>query len=695
MTERRTAILYGAVVAVIGMLVFVPAVTGSWIYDDHLLIPDNPYAHSFQWWPRWWMSDFFDISEELQRMGVRNSYWRPLISTSYALDWQLGGGSPVMFHVTNLVLHGTAGALSFVVLRRWIGATWPAAIAVLLFVVHPTKAESVAWISGRTDIVCMIALLLASEGIARRRRGKPGGIALEVFGTLFAYASKEQAIVLPAFAAIEAWVVAERPPIDRAVFLRLVRAAVPQAIVAIVYLALRHFLLPISAPSIGAGIPMGDHAQAIAESIGRFIMLTFAPHDLSIQQGLIHIESGGPAHSTGYVVLGVIALVALLVAAVALRRRYPFVTVGIAFYLITLAPTSNIIYTQLETLISERFLYLPLLGFAIVVGFVLARTKARWPVALALAVAALWSAQSFDRATDYSDETAFWARERELHPRSPTARRNAINRALRERRYRSALVQTLELTRTDVTYQDLPVAYQVAQLLANLTPDLDRATLEKIDTFCRDLLDAKPPSATLAAGPVVFTIKTTSRIFKRYLGYYRLSLIASRAHLQSRLGNDAAAVELAKQALQDCARCTNIVTTAALVIARAGFYEDALAILAQAEGHIPDEPLEAVRAMVVKAQRAQDQAQGATGPLALQARAFELAALELWGRAYAVLAPHKDEIKQAPRFAKGFAELAVRAGETAVAREVLAATMSPSEIDATIAQWMRVMGWTE
>src|SRR6185436_6581678 len=120
-------------------------------------------------------------------------------------------GTPAWFHIMNLVWHGVVGGLAFLVLRRWLGAHWPALVGALLFVVHPTKAESVAWISGRTDVICMIAVLLASQGIARRLRGERGGLLLEFAGTLLAYTTKEQAIVLPAFAAIEAWVASGRP----------------------------------------------------------------------------------------------------------------------------------------------------------------------------------------------------------------------------------------------------------------------------------------------------------------------------------------------------------------------------------------------------------------------------------------------------------------------------------------------------
>src|SRR5436305_2326396 len=177
----RTGVIVAAI-AGIAVIVFSPSITGGWIWDDHPLIADNPYLHSWHHLPRWFTTDFWNVSEEVVRFASRILYWRPAVSASYALDWQLGGGSPVFFHVMNLAYHALAAVLAFVALRRWIGgAVVPAAAAAVLFAIHPAKTESVAWISGRTDILCLIAILVACEGIARRRRGDVrSGLAIEV-----------------------------------------------------------------------------------------------------------------------------------------------------------------------------------------------------------------------------------------------------------------------------------------------------------------------------------------------------------------------------------------------------------------------------------------------------------------------------------------------------------------------------------
>ena len=79
----------------------------------------------------------------------------------------------------------------------------------------------------------------------------------------------------------------------------------------------------------------------------------------------------------------------------------------------------------------------------------------------------------------------------------------------------------------------------------------------------------------------------------------------------------------------------------------------------------------------------------------LQLRATGLCTLEAWGRAYDVLAPAKDEIAAAPNFAIVFAELAWRAGEFVVARDILAKWMPDEAAEQATHGWSVKMGWIE
>lgn len=141
-----------------------------------------------------------------------------------------------------------------------------------------------------------------------------------------------------------------------------------------------------------------------------------------------------------------------------------------------------------------------------------------------------------------------------------------------------------------------------------------------------------------------------------------------------------------------CPRCTSSVVGAAIAFARASQYDEAFSVVTQAEAFIASTTTGPVRKMIEESAMQFTRSMKSTGPAQLQARSAAHAALELWGRAYDVLAPYKEEIKTAPKLRLAFAELAFRAGETEIAREVLVAAGEP-DIDARFASWAAAMGW--
>ena len=74
-------------------------------------------------------------------------------------------------HLTNVLLHAANAILLFLLLWRMTGALWPSAFAAAVFALHPLRAESVAWVSERKDVLSGLFFLLtlaAYVGYARR-----------------------------------------------------------------------------------------------------------------------------------------------------------------------------------------------------------------------------------------------------------------------------------------------------------------------------------------------------------------------------------------------------------------------------------------------------------------------------------------------------------------------------------------------
>ncbi|HEX4514448.1 MAG TPA: hypothetical protein VH054_12950, partial [Polyangiaceae bacterium] len=311
--------VWAALVVVCSICAFAVPIDGPWIFDDLALISGNRFVHDPSLWHHWFTSHLWDTNYHPGAQPTL-TFWRPAVLATFALDWRLGHGNPFVFHVTNLVLHAATSWLAFRTLARWSRSPVAAFVGAMFFALHPTKAESVAWIAGRPDILCAAGIFVAIWGVAMRLEGRRSGILLEIAGASLAYLAKEQAVVLPLFVIVEAWAV------DRAWNLRTtLRAAAPHVLAALVYLAARHLWLPIGHAS--DPIPLTSHAAYVLESFARYIVLTFWPSDLSFGRAQISFVGLHPAPSGALVALGAISLVAVGAAAWTCRKRAPGVTV--------------------------------------------------------------------------------------------------------------------------------------------------------------------------------------------------------------------------------------------------------------------------------------------------------------------------------------------------------------------------------
>jgi len=148
------------------------------------------------------------------RYGDGAVFYRPLTLMSFSWDHAIWGEWPVGYHVTNLLLHAASVAGLFVLLRQ-LGARWRvSAMAAGLFAAMPIQVESVAWMSGRFDVLSTTIILWTTVCYlwARAKNSVAGYFAALVLFVL-SMCSKETGFVLPLLLiAIELAVFRARPP---------------------------------------------------------------------------------------------------------------------------------------------------------------------------------------------------------------------------------------------------------------------------------------------------------------------------------------------------------------------------------------------------------------------------------------------------------------------------------------------------
>jgi protein O-mannosyl-transferase len=107
-------------------------------------------------------------SLDLKQLFVSSGsyYYRPLTILTYILDRDAWGSIASFMHLENILLHLVCVLFVFAITLRLLPlwnfqGKWPALFAGLFFALHPLATESVSWISGRTDPLMAVFLLMA------------------------------------------------------------------------------------------------------------------------------------------------------------------------------------------------------------------------------------------------------------------------------------------------------------------------------------------------------------------------------------------------------------------------------------------------------------------------------------------------------------------------------------------------------
>jgi hypothetical protein len=354
-------------VAALVLLALATSFTSLWsgfAYDDNGIIKDNARAHA--------LSDFvnFFVTGYWPR-ELGGSLYRPLTIARFAVQWTVGGGSPLVFHAVNLLLY-VALTLTIFGLAQAILAREAAWLAAALFAVHPVHVESVGNAVGQSELMVALCLCVAVLVYLRARR-RPQLRASESIGffllTLIAAFSKENGIVLPALLAAAEFTVVR----DERGWRKRLRVLLPTAILLAlavgIVIAARHWALDALVgehPFFSlSGLGLGDRSLTVLGIVPIWTRLLLWPAHLQADYGPpdVHVAEGWGGAQT----LGLALLVGSLALALLNWRRRPTVPFGLLWLGIALLPASNLLVAT-GILLAERTLLLPSVGTSLVLA---------------------------------------------------------------------------------------------------------------------------------------------------------------------------------------------------------------------------------------------------------------------------------------------------------------------------------------
>jgi tetratricopeptide (TPR) repeat protein len=146
------------ILALLALICYGQTLTYDFCYDDQKLIVaraadyDKPHILSVIFRAPFWGFSPTRVSQ----------YYRPLVTVTYWLNYHLFDLKPGWYHAFNVGLHALNGILLFGIVMLMSRKNAGLAFFVsALFLAHPIHTASVAWISGRTDLLALFFLLLS------------------------------------------------------------------------------------------------------------------------------------------------------------------------------------------------------------------------------------------------------------------------------------------------------------------------------------------------------------------------------------------------------------------------------------------------------------------------------------------------------------------------------------------------------
>jgi hypothetical protein len=343
----RNRSIWPTLLILLPVLVYMNSLGNPFHYDESHSIVDNTHIRDLTNIPAF----FHDPT--LFSEDPENAMFRPLLLTSYALNYAVGGFRVWTYHVAQLLLHVLCVLLLFAIGKRLFGTLLAAGLGALAFAVHPIATESVNYISSRSELLVTFFLLAGFWSFLQYCRGLRG--PLWVLGAfVFALLSKSVAIIFPVVL-LSYDLIFHRHLVRRELKLYLALGGVSALYLAFVAQLLAKAV--VTAPVRAFGEQIWSQAKAIVF----YVKLLLIPHGLSVDHQFLISESIGEP----LVALACAALLSILLIVAAGSARRGQALFLVSWWCLSLAPASIV---PLNVLINEHRLYLPAAIFALGIG---------------------------------------------------------------------------------------------------------------------------------------------------------------------------------------------------------------------------------------------------------------------------------------------------------------------------------------
>jgi tetratricopeptide (TPR) repeat protein len=402
---------YEVLLVCILLVVAVAVVFGQTAFFDFVNLDDDQY-----------ITNNPAVQQGLSLDGIRWAWtnslvgnWHPLTTMSLMFDWQFFRMEARGYHIHNVILHAVTTVVLFLMLRRMTGVLWLSALATAIFAIHPLRAESVAWVTERKDVLSGLFFML-TLGAYVLYVAKPSWYRYAVVFVVFALGlmCKAMLVTLPVvMLLLDYWPLGRLQPsandlgkgkgakrdetLRRAAW--LVVEKIPLFLLALVFSATTAYLSYTVVRAM-AILPLGVRLASAPVSCVIYLGQMFWPCNLAANYPS---NSAPPA----WQVVGACAVLLAISGAVLWGwRKRPYLLFGWLWYLVTILPVIGLVAGG-NQLRADRYTYLTQIAITVALVWAVADWSASWPrrrwvlaVVSSLLVIALMAAAAY--------QTSFW-----------------------------------------------------------------------------------------------------------------------------------------------------------------------------------------------------------------------------------------------------------------------------------------------
>jgi hypothetical protein len=340
------------------IIIYYNTITSPFNFDDEPAIIDNESIRSLNNIPN----------------RLTNIFGRPVLYTTFTLNYYIGGLEPIGYHIVNIGLHIAVSILIYLIVWHTVIPPTPPLLkggrgdlapflSALIFAVHPINTESVTYIVSRSSLLSaffyLLSLLMFIK--ANKERGKGKGARGKILSSVFcllssvfffilALGSKEDAVTLPAILLLYHFFFISEEKTLKDYTKRYRWLILSFSILAISYPFLRYMRLGMIGVSEAEKIftPFTYLITGIKVSVYYYMKLLLLPLNLNIDPDI------RPLQFPNLSVVSALFIIIVLIIIV-FRKRHGIFSFSILWYFITLLPTTSIF--PLNDIASEHRVY--------------------------------------------------------------------------------------------------------------------------------------------------------------------------------------------------------------------------------------------------------------------------------------------------------------------------------------------------